>query len=122
MRRFLCLLALAFCEVAYAHDPGLSTATLRLDTNRLEAVLVFSIVDAKELVDLDKDQDGKLTKEELEQGAAELQSMAPQALDVKFDGQSVKPAQFRCHFDQSDNATVYLSFVAQSFSNLVVRS
>jgi hypothetical protein len=107
---------------AYGHDPGLSTATLRLDTNRLEAVLVFSIVDTKELVDLDKNQDGKISNEELDQGAAELQTMAPRALDVKFDGQSVKPSEFRCHFDQSDNATVYLSFPVQSFSNLVVRS
>ena len=114
--------ALMACACAFAHDPGLSTATLRLDTNRLEAVLVFSIVDTKELVDLDKNQDGKLSKEELEQGAAELQTMAPGALDVKCDGQLVKPAEFRCHFDESDNATIYLSFPVPSFSNLVVRS
>jgi len=34
------------------HDPGLSTATLRLETDKLEAVLVFSVVDVGELVDL----------------------------------------------------------------------
>jgi len=122
MRWFLSLFLSLVCGMAYAHDPGLSTATLRLDTNRLEAVLVFSVVDTKEIVDLDKNQDGKLSQDELDQGAAELQTMAPTALDVKFDGQLVKPAEFRCHFDQSDNATVYLSFPLESFSNLVVRS
>jgi hypothetical protein len=122
MKWLTTIAVLMACLGAFAHDPGLSTATLRLDTNRLEAVLVFSIIDTKELVDLDKNQDGKLSKEELDQGAAELQTMAPGALDVKFDGQLVKPTEFRCHFDESDNATVYLSFPVQSFSNLVVRS
>src|SRR4051812_43505863 len=106
----------------FAHDPGLSTATLRMDTNKLEAVLVFSIADTKEIVDLDKNQDGKISKEEQEQGAAELQLMAPQSLDVKFDGQLSKATEYRCHFDQIDNATVYLSYPVSSFSNLVVRS
>jgi hypothetical protein len=122
MRWLTYIVGVFVCVPAFAHDPGFSTATLRLDTNRLEAVLVFSIIDTKELVDLDKNQDGKLSKEELDQGAAELQTMAPGALDVKFDGQLVKPTEFRCHFDASDNATVYLSFPVQSFSNLVVRS
>jgi hypothetical protein len=122
MKWLMFIATLMACASAVAHDPGLSTATLRLDTNRLEAVLVFSVVDTKELVDLDGNQDGKLSKEELNQGAAELQTMASGALDVKFDSQLVKPAEFRCHFDESDNATVYLSFPAPSFSNLVVRS
>src|SRR6266436_5730620 len=84
MKRFVCFLVCLLTLHAFAHDPGLSTAALRLGTNGLEAVLVFSIVDTKELVDVDKNQDGKLSKEELDQGAAELQMMAPQALDVKF--------------------------------------
>jgi hypothetical protein len=117
-----CVFAAFWSWASLAHDPGLSTATLRLDTNKLEAVLVFSIVDAKELVDLDKNQDGKISKEELEQGAAELQTMAPQSLEVSFDGKMVNPTEYRCHFDQSDNATVYLSYPTGTFSNLVVRS
>ena len=119
---FLCCFAGLIVAAAYAHDPGLSTATLRLQTDKLDAVLVFSIVDVKEIVELDKDQDGKLSKAELEAGIAELQSMASQALDVKLDGQTVLPSQTRCRFDASDNASVYLSFPAASFSHLVVRS
>src|SRR5439155_1400487 len=119
---FLCCLAWLIVVAAYAHDPGLSTATLRLETDRLDAVLVFSIVDTKEIVELDKDQDGKLSKAELEAGTAELQSMASQALEVKLDGQAATPSQIRCRFDENDNASVYLSFPVGSFSNLVVRS
>src|SRR5690349_21699101 len=36
---------------AHAHDPGLSTATLRLAPERLEAVLVFSVRDLATFID-----------------------------------------------------------------------
>ena len=39
---------------ARAHDPGLSTATMQLETNRLEAVLVFSLLDAAQIVEIDE--------------------------------------------------------------------
>jgi hydrogenase/urease accessory protein HupE len=107
---------------ARAHDPGLSTATIRLETNKLEAILIFSIVDTKEIVDLDKDGNGELSKEELEQGLAELQTLAPTALDVTFDNQLVKAADTRCHFDDSGNTTVYLRFPSQTFTKLIIRS
>ena len=106
----------------YAHDPGLSTATVRLEAGKLEAVLVFSRVDAGELVDLDKNRDGQVSPEELAAGAVELQKMAPQALEVKFDEQAVPATEARCRFDDSDNATVYLNFPARQFSKLTIRS
>src|SRR5438094_6151828 len=109
--RLLGLLALlAMGPVLQAHDPGLSTATVRLEGDKLEAVLVFSVVDAGEIVDLDKNRDGQISKEELAEAAVELQKMAPQALEVGFDDQAVQATDARCRFDESDNATVYLSF------------
>ena len=106
----------------WAHDPGLSTATLRLETDKLEAVLVFSVVDAGEIVDLDKNRDGQISKEELADGLAELKTLAPQALDVRFDEQPVVATDARCRFDETGNASVYLNFPAKQFSKLVVRS
>ncbi len=47
--------------------------------------------------------------------------MAPDALEVKFDGQAVKATEARADFDEVDNATVTLSFPARSFSKLTVR-
>jgi hydrogenase/urease accessory protein HupE len=122
-RAVLCLILLAMATfTVHAHDPGLSTATVRLQTRKLEAVLVFSVRDVAVLVDLDKDRDGELSKEELAEGAAELQKTVGQALEVKFDGEPAKASDARCRFDESDNASVYLSFPVRSFSNLVVRS
>src|SRR5258707_582312 len=90
-----CCLSLLFAALIWlaggvnvrAHDPGLSTATLQLDTNKLEAVLVFSVVDTAQIVDLDKNHDGQISKEELAAATAKLQQIAAQSLEVKFDGQ-----------------------------------
>src|SRR5205823_5397796 len=106
----------------HAHDPGLSTATFRLAPDKLEAVLVFSIIDAGDIIELDKDRDGETSKKELADGAAEMQKKAAEALEVSLDGRSVAAAQARCRFDESQNATVYLSFPATTFTNLVIRS
>src|SRR5439155_25348835 len=106
----------------YAHDPGLSTASVRLEADKLEAVLVFSVVDAGQLVELDKNRDGQISKDELTAATAELQKMAPQALEVKFDEQPVQTTDARCRFDESDNASVYLSFPARPFAKLTIRS
>jgi len=121
----LCLavsLLLYYARIAHAHDPGLSTATVTLGTNKLDATLVFSTVDTHELVEVDKNRDGQVSKAELEQAVAELQKTAKEALDVKLNGRLVPPNETRCHFDSNDNTTVELSFPLQSFTNLVIRS
>ncbi len=127
LRRFelvLCLAALWLANVgaALAHDPGLSSATVQLDTNKLEAVLVFALLDAAQIVEIDKDGNGQITKAELAQATAELQSTATGALEVSLDHQPVSATEARCHFDGNDNATIYVRFPATSFTNLVIRS
>jgi len=116
------VLFIAWAGSARTHDPGLSTASVRLEADKLEAVLVFSVVDAGQLVELDKNRDGQISKDELTAATAELQKMAPQALEVKFDEQPVQTTDARCRFDESDNASVYLSFPARPFAKLTIRS
>jgi hydrogenase/urease accessory protein HupE len=43
-------------------------------------------------------------------------------LEVKFDEQPVETTEARCRFDETDNASIYLSFPARPFAKLVVRS
>jgi len=122
-RRVLLLLGFCFWVAnVHAHDPGLSTATVRLAENKLEAVLVFSVVDANQIVELDKNSDGQFSKDELADGAKEMQNLAAQALDVSFDDQQVTATDARCRFDESNNGSVYLSFPSKPFKKLVVRS
>jgi hydrogenase/urease accessory protein HupE len=105
-----------------AHDPGLSTITIKLFTNRLEAVLGFSLLDSATIVDLDKDHDGRITREELIQGAAEFKRAARDALEVSFNGNLAPVTDTRCEFDSNNTAMVSLSCPAIPFTNLVIRS
>ena len=107
---------------AYAHDPGLSTATLRLETSKLEAVLVYSLLDAGQIVDMDKDHDGQISKAELAEASAQLKEIAAQSLEVTVDNQPVPAEDVRCRFDELDNASVHLVFPMNTCSNLVIRS
>jgi hydrogenase/urease accessory protein HupE len=106
----------------HAHDPGLSTATVRLTSSRLEVVLVFAGADAAEIAGFSRGTDGKQALSSSPQGVAALRKKAPDALEVNFDDKSVAVKETRCRFDGSDNATVYLEYPVPSFSTMVIRS
>jgi len=120
--RWFLFLLLCLPYALRAHDPGLSTATVVLGPNKIEATLGFSMVDAGQIVASDQNRVGQVPKEESARSAAELQRMALQALDVSFDGQTANATGARCSFDDSANASVTLSFATKPFSTLVVRS
>jgi hydrogenase/urease accessory protein HupE len=113
---------LAAVRTLLAHDPGLSTATVQVKANKLEAVLVFSVIDATQLLDSEQSRGTQLPREQQEPAAAELKQKALQALKVEFDGEEVKVIETRCRFDESGNASVYILFPARRFSKLVIRS
>jgi hydrogenase/urease accessory protein HupE len=113
---------LASSNFASAHDPGLSTATVRLTQNQIEVTLGFSIIDTAEIVEIDKDRDAHISKEELADAVNELQKMGTNALNLKLDGQSISPTNVKCTFDPSDNASVTITFPAARLSKLELRS
>jgi len=105
----------------WAHDPGLSTATIQLKSKTLTAELVFSIVDASQIVHSQEKSD-RQTPTEDSIAKADLERMAAQALEVSFDDQLAAATEVRCTFDESRNANVYLTYPAKPFLKLVVRS
>jgi hydrogenase/urease accessory protein HupE len=123
-----CALLLALFAVfgllnsVHAHDPGLSTAIVRLTQNQIEITLGFSIIDTAEIVEIDKDRDAKISKEELADAVAELEKKGTNALDVKLDGQPIVPATVKCSFDPSDNASVTITYTTSQYSKLEIRS
>lgn len=120
---FLVLFAVfGLLNSVYAHDPGLSTAIVRLTPNQIEVTLGFSIVDTAEIVEIDKDRDAKISKEELADAVAQLEKRGTNALDVKLDGQPIVPAIVKCSFDPSDNASVTVTYTTPQYSKLELRS
>ncbi len=113
--------------IAFAHDPGLSAAVLKLNGNRVEAQLTFARSDIESLVPLDGDRDGKITEAEFAQAKPQLQKLAAEAISVSVAGQPVSFDIGDIKLDDSNGAHFHFSFAkpqAEVFtlqSNLIDR-
>src|SRR5262245_17346997 len=58
----LLVLALLATASAFAHDPGLSAAEVRLDGNKAVARLTFARDDIEMVAPMDADRDGRVTQ------------------------------------------------------------
>jgi hydrogenase/urease accessory protein HupE len=116
------LLANLWISSAQAHDPGLSTATVRLSSGKLEVVLVFAGADAAEIAGINRATDAKKAVPNSPDVIAALRKKAPDSLELSFDDKPAGVKETRCRVDGSDNATVYLEYIVPSFSTMVIRS
>jgi hypothetical protein len=122
--RRLCF-ALAFVcatAAAWAHDPGLSSATVRLFPDKLEAVLTFALKDADELAGLDTDNNGQVSAEEYAASQERLGKTVAEAFEVRFDNTLAHATNIHCQLDQNNNVDVYLGMPGTNFSRLAIRS
>jgi hydrogenase/urease accessory protein HupE len=108
---------LSLCA-AQAHDPGLSTATLLLDGDRVEATLAFSVTDLGQIVNRGASVLNRASGPE----TADLKKLAAQALEIRFDERAAPPPEIQCRFDERGNATIGLSFARLAGAKLFVRS
>jgi hydrogenase/urease accessory protein HupE len=114
------LLLLTFC--AFAHDPGLSSGSLKIGDRSIEVSLGFSMVDTAEIVDLDRDHDAKVSPAELTEARDELTKKLNSAMEIRFDGRLRQPIGGHCDFDENRNLIVLIKFNLSEFTNLTVRS
>src|SRR5215831_15904314 len=87
---FAVLISLLPLEYAKAHDPGLSSLTIRQHTNTLEAILTLAVKDAAQLAELDKDHDGIVTQSEFAQRRSQLETTVARQIVIAADGEVVK--------------------------------
>jgi hypothetical protein len=113
---------LGLAAAALAHDPGLSSATVRLHPDKLEAILTFALKDADELAGLDTNNDGQVSAEEYAAAQERLGKTVADTFEVRFDGTLARATDIRCQLDQNNNVDVYLSIPGREFSKLAVRS
>src|SRR5262249_54742706 len=69
------LSSLLSLQIAKAHDPGLSSLTIRQHTNGLEATLTLAVKDAAQIAELDKNHDGTLFQVEFGRGQSQLEAV-----------------------------------------------
>ena len=85
---FAVLFSLLPLQYAKAHDPGLSSLTIRQHTNGLEATLTLAVKDAAQIAELDQDHDGTVTQAEFGRGQSQLETAVARQILIAADGKS----------------------------------
>src|SRR5690348_14323986 len=86
-----------------AHDPGLSSLTIRQRTNGLEATLTLAVKDAAQVAQLDKHHDGIVTQVEFEQTRSQFETAVAKELSIAADGKVVKESSIHSRLDENNN-------------------
>jgi hydrogenase/urease accessory protein HupE len=119
---FAVLFSLLPLQYAKAHDPGLSSLTIRQHTNGLEATLTVAVKDAAQIAELDQDHDGTVTQAEFGRGQSQLETAVAREILIAADGKIVKDSSSHSRLDENNNVEVRLNFDAIGFSSLEIQS
>ena len=119
---FTVLFSLLLLQEATAHDPGLSSVTISLRPDGLEATLILAVRDATQLAELDADRDGIVTQAEFARGRSRLEAVVAAQLIVAPDGKLARPEFIRSRLDENDNVEVHLDFHSAAVSTLEIQS
>ena len=109
-------------QYAKAHDPGLSSLTIRQRPNSLEATLTLAVKDAAQLAELDENHDGTVTQAEFAQGRRPLEAAVASLVVIVADGKVAKDKSISSRLDENNNVEVRLDFGATVFSSLEIQS
>jgi hydrogenase/urease accessory protein HupE len=107
---------------AAAHDPGLSSLTIRPCTSGWEATLTLAVKDATQLADLDENRDGTVTQVEFGRSRWQLEGAIARQVVITADGKVAKDKSIRSRLDENNNIEVRLDFDAVVFSSLKIQS
>lgn len=120
------ILWLLLATPALAHDPGLSNVDVKIESNRLTALLVYNYVDIEGAVMVDKDMDRTITPEEFNAAKLQLEELARNAIIVNVDGAVVQPSEAQVRIakaeDGRDTAYFSLTYPGSPSSSLSVKS
>jgi hydrogenase/urease accessory protein HupE len=119
---FAVLFSLLPLQYAKAHDPGLSSLTIRQHTNGLEATLTLAVKDAAQIAELDQDHDGTVTQAEFGRGQSQLETAVAREILIAADGKIVKGSFNHSRLYENNNIEVRLNFDAIGFSSLEIQS
>ena len=109
-------------SLARAHDPGLSTAAVKVFPDRLEAEVIFARADIEALVPIDLNHDGQVGPDELERARPHLEPLARAALSVRVDGTAAAAAESDFRLDDADNFHIVGVFPAPGAKVLAAES
>ena len=126
-RAVLGAILVIFCSLlslqdAAAHDPGLSSLTIRQRTNSLEATLTLAVKDAAQVAELDEDRDGIVTQAEFARSRPQLEAAVERQVVIIAAQKVAKNSSIHSRLDENNNVEVRLNFDAVAFFNLEIQS
>jgi hydrogenase/urease accessory protein HupE len=116
------LFSLVPLQDAAAHDPGLSSLTIRPSASSLQATLTLSVKDAAQIAELDENHDGTVTQVEFGRSRWQLEAAVAREVVITVDGKVAKNKSIRSRLDENNNVEVGLDFGAAVVSNLEIQS
>ena len=116
------LFSLLALQDAAAHDPGLSSLTIRQRANSLEATLTLAVKDAVQLSELDQDHDGIVTQAEFARSRPQLEAAVERQVVITAAEKVIKNKSIHSRLDENNNVEVLLNFDAPAFFNLEIQS
>src|SRR5262245_1438072 len=116
------LLSLLPLQDAAAHDPGLSSLTIRQRANGLEAKLTLAVKDAAQVAELDENHDGSVSQVEFGRGQSQLEATVARQVVITAAGKVINDKSVHSRLDENNNVEVVLNFAAVIFSNLEIHS
>jgi hydrogenase/urease accessory protein HupE len=105
-----------------AHDPGLSTADIRINPGQIEAHLTFARADVDTLLPLDADADGAVSAAEFAAARGRLEEMARGAMSFRADGRELTPAPPAVSLDETNNIHFTLAVAVRGPRELSLHS
>ena len=116
------LALLAIAASLFAHEPGLSTASIRLAPDAARAQLTLAWRDAAVLTPLDTNDDGDLDETEITAAQSALDALAVQAVELRADSTAVTPFHTRAWVDETNNVQLELEFPLRSPRQVTLHS
>ncbi len=121
--RLLIAAVILSAQVLRGHDPGLSTAVVRVTDTGLEARVTFSPTDVEVLVPLDADRDGEVSPGEFDSARTKLTSAMMDSFEIAVDNRAIpiKEADASLQVEE-DNIHTRLLFEPAAGERLFIRS
>ena len=106
----LCVMVLLFVVHAFAHDVGLSTATIEPRDGSVNVALTFSAKDIEQLVALDGDSDGRITPAEFAAQQGKVAQALTNGCYLVCGENRLCAKSVACELNQTNNVAIQLVF------------
>ena len=117
---FCTLFSVCGAEIAFAHDPGLSTLSVRVSPGIVHAVLTFAARDAQHLLDFSSTE--HVQQRNAVRSPLQLKRLLAQELQLDVDGTKAIVEGADCRSDDQGNVIVCMQWRAVVANNIKVSS